>query len=191
MYINPMKWKTRTLGYSGLGLFGFYLLFIYKWTHHLLYKAVVDSEPKYVWEYVADFSNMMKLNPTIKEFDIIDESGNYDHWKYSVKYTERLSHFPIVQNTAHGHYSVKPKAVGFVIESKHRTCFLMGMSCLNSYSEFIFVPEGKSTKCIEKIDYECPLIFSSICRKEVTFQRQEIMKNLQSHFSTVNLDKEK
>jgi len=192
MYFNPMKWKTKTLAYTGLGLFGFYLLFIYKWTHHVLHEAIVkNSEPKHVWEFVADFSNMMKLNPTIEEFDIIDESGNYDHWKYSVKYTEHLSHLPIVRNTAHGHFSVKPKAEGFAIESKHRTCFLLGISCLNSDSEFIFTPVGKDTKCIEKIDYECPLLFSSFCRKEVMFQRQQIIKNLQSHFSNIHLNKKK
>lgn len=57
---------------------------------------------------------------------------------------------------------------------------------MDSYSEFIFEPLGKDTKCIEKIKYECPLIFSAFCRKEALYQRQEIMKNLQMHFSTVD-----
>lgn len=61
-----MKWKTRTLGYSGLGLFVFYLFFVYKWSHQFTYEATVkNANPKHVWEFVADFSNMMKLNPTL------------------------------------------------------------------------------------------------------------------------------
>ncbi|OXU30090.1 hypothetical protein TSAR_004179 [Trichomalopsis sarcophagae] len=187
MALNPMKWKARTLAYSGLGLFGFYFLFVYKWTHHFLYEATVkNSKPEHVWEFVADFSNMIKLNPTLEEFNIIAESGNYEHWKYSVQYTEHLSHLPVIKNTAHGHFSVKPRTEGYVIESNHRTCFFLGISCLESNSEFIFEPKGQDTKCIEKIDYECPLVFSSICRREVMYQRQEIMKNLQTYFDKRN-----
>ena len=62
---------------------------------------------------------------------------------------------------------------------------------MNSDSEFIFEPQGEDTKCIEKIQYECPLIFSSFCRKEAMYQRQEIMKNLQSHFLVINTRKRK
>ena len=72
----------------------------------------------------------------------MDESGNYDHWKYSVQYTEHLSHLPMIRNTAHGHFSVKPKSQGYIIESKHRTCFFLGMGCreLLSYEYLRYPP---------------------------------------------------
>lgn len=54
---------------------------------------------------------------------------------------------------------------------------------VTSDSEFIFEPAGKDTRCIEKIQYQCPLAFSNFCRREVEYQRHEIMKNLQQHFS--------
>lgn len=66
MYLNPMKWKTRTVAFGGLITFGFYFLFIYKWTHDFFYTAIVkNSNSKQVWEFVADFGNVMKLNPTM------------------------------------------------------------------------------------------------------------------------------
>ncbi|XP_066583461.1 uncharacterized protein [Prorops nasuta] len=185
MGLNPMKWKTRNVLYTILGVFGFYMFFIHKRTHKVLFEAVIqNSNPKHVWEYVADFSNVKKLNPTIEDFDIIAESGNYDHWKYSVKYTEHLSHLPIIRNTAHGHYAVREDNKGYVISSKHRTCFYSGLSCLDSVSQFRFDKDGVSdTKCIETVQYECPIAFSFLCYKEIMYQRKEIMNRLKLEFS--------
>lgn len=66
-----------------------------------------------------------------EEFNIIEESGNYEHWKYSVHYKEHLSNLPYIKHTAHGHYSVKPDDNGFLIGSQHRTCFLTDFDCGN------------------------------------------------------------
>lgn len=66
MSFNPIRWKTRTLAYCVTYVLGFYFLCVYKWTHHLDHEAIVkNSQPKHVWEFVADFSNMVKLNPTM------------------------------------------------------------------------------------------------------------------------------
>lgn len=64
-----------------------------------------------------------------EDFSVIDEGGNYDHWKYSVRYTEHLSHLPMIRNVAHGHYAVKPDDNGYVISSRHRTCFFSDFGC--------------------------------------------------------------
>ena len=69
-----------------------------------------------------------------EDWNIISESGNYDHWKYSVQYTEHLSHIPIIKNTAHGHFAVKPEDKGFSINSEHRTCFFSSVGCGKFFS---------------------------------------------------------
>lgn len=155
--INPMKWKTRNVLYTSLTLLIFYVLFVYKKKHYILFEGIIkNSNPIDVWEYVADFSNMKTLNPTMyvkyytslfffffcflfvlnfywhfcrKDFNIIAESGNYDHWKYSVEYTEHLSHIPIIRNTAHGHYAIREDNNGYLITSKHETCFFAKLGC--------------------------------------------------------------
>lgn len=65
------------------------------------------------------------------DFIIIKESGNYDHWKYSVDYSERLSHWPYLANRALAHFQVKanhPQEVYF-IHSTHQTCLFSGWYC--------------------------------------------------------------
>lgn len=65
------------------------------------------------------------------DFKVLAESGNYEHWKYSVAYTENLSHWPYLSNTAIAHFEVKPDAKNelFFINSVHQTCFLRGYLC--------------------------------------------------------------
>ncbi|XP_012283766.1 uncharacterized protein LOC105701530 [Orussus abietinus] len=184
MGINPMKWKTRTVAYTALGILLLYVLFIHTRTYEVTVTGTLkNSNPEHVWEYVADFSNMKTLNPTIEDFDIIEESGNYDHWKYSVKYTEHLSHMPAVKNTALGHFSILREKDDFVINSQHRTCFFANFGCLDSTSQFKFSGSKGETKCLETVKYECPMALSNLCDREVRYQRQEIMKNLKAHFT--------
>ncbi|XP_015431750.1 PREDICTED: uncharacterized protein LOC107188039 [Dufourea novaeangliae] len=185
MGINPMKWKTRSVLYSTLALFAFYMLFVYKKKNQVIFEDTInDSNPIHVWEYVADFSNMKKLNPTLEEFNIIAESGNYDHWKYSVEYTEHLSHIPIIRHVAQGHYAVRQDSNGYLITSKHHTCFFSKFGCLESISQFRFDRDGiNDTKCMETVQYECPIVFSELCFREVMYQREEIMKRLKLEFS--------
>lgn len=185
MGFNPMKWKTRTVLYALVAICMFYVLFMYKKKHQVMFEATIhNTDPKHVWEFVADFSNMKKLNPTIEEFNIVKESGNYDHWKYSVEYTEHLSHIPIIRNIALGHYAVRPEKDGYVITSKHHTCFFLNFGCLETVSQFRFdKDEEKNTKYLETVQYECPIAFSPLCYREVMYQREEIMKGIKREFA--------
>lgn len=55
---------------------------------------------------------------------------------------------------------------------------------VESISQFRFDREGTNdTKCIETVQYECPITFSTLCYKEVMYQREEIMKRLKLEFS--------
>ncbi|KAK2575048.1 hypothetical protein KPH14_008789 [Odynerus spinipes] len=81
MSINPMKWKTKNIVAAIFIICIFYLLFIHKESYRTEIEGVIqDTNPIKVWEFVADFSNMKLLNPLIEDFNIIAESGNYDHW---------------------------------------------------------------------------------------------------------------
>lgn len=75
------------------------------------------------------------INIYREDFNIIAESGNYDHWKYSVEYTEHLSYIPIIRNTAYGHYAIREDNNGYLITSKHQTCFFSKFGCC----EWIFL----------------------------------------------------
>lgn len=64
MSINPMKWKTKNIVYAIIMIFMFYYLFIHKKTNQTKIVGIINNtHPIYVWEFVADFSNMKLLNP--------------------------------------------------------------------------------------------------------------------------------
>ncbi|CAB3378105.1 Hypothetical predicted protein [Cloeon dipterum] len=151
-------------------------------TQHIELEYVVDEKAILVWEHVADFNNMMALNPTIVDFDIIEDKGNYKNWQYTVHYTEHLSNFPSIKNKAVGFYTVRPDGSDFLIESTHKTCFY-NLYCLSSASEFRFRMRGASqTTCLEKIDFQCPYLFTKICTSEAMHQRAMIRDKLIQFF---------
>ncbi|XP_065212592.1 uncharacterized protein LOC135840147 [Planococcus citri] len=152
------------------------------------YNAIVsNSRPIEVWEFVSDFNNMKKLNPTIKDFNILSESGNYKHWKYQVFYTECLSQLPSVTNFAWADFEAKKISDNeFVIHSTHKTCFMTSYTCVHTESTFLVEPtiDRYETSYTEIIDYECPVLFSKFCYTEVLHQREKIRKNLDYIFTT-------
>uniref|UniRef100_A0A1B6CZB6 Uncharacterized protein n=2 Tax=Clastoptera arizonana TaxID=38151 RepID=A0A1B6CZB6_9HEMI len=191
MYIREMHtlWFRRRLVYGCiLGIF-VWLLFRHK-NYTIKFEAVIDkSKPIEVWEYVADFSNMKKLNPTILDFSVEEESGNYKHWKYTVHYTEFLSYMPFIHNFARASFEVRPlTATSYIVESSHQTCFFTLYTCVDSSSKFVFEPETSrnGTKCTESVTYGCPIILYKFCEQEVWYQRKEIITNLQREFYIKN-----
>ncbi|XP_057658543.1 uncharacterized protein LOC130895330 [Diorhabda carinulata] len=177
--------KYRAIGLI-ISLFIIYLLFRKQTYEYKAYIFLPKVHPNKPWEFVADFSNMKYLNPTITDFSILDESGNYEHWKYSTEYFENLSHWPYLPNRSVAHFDIKAfvKNSEYYINSVHRTCLFMGFYCLNSESVFKFSDndETKGASCEENVKYECPSIFSLFCRREVIYQRKSIMNNLYKHF---------
>lgn len=49
---------------------------------------------------------------------------------------------------------------------------------VNSFSEFRFSAVGSDTYANEKIEYQCPPLLGSACRRELEFQRRAVMHNL-------------
>ncbi|EDW41040.1 uncharacterized protein LOC6605216 [Drosophila sechellia] len=141
------------------------------------------SQPEKVWEYVADFNKMRLLNPTILNFKILADHGHAHDWRYTVQYTERLSHWPYWLNTATAKYVVTKSMPGvspvaYAIKSTHQTCFFAGFYCLQSISEFTFRNSNGDTLAQENIQYQCPPLLGGMCRRELEFQRQAVMHNL-------------
>ncbi|KAF7268967.1 hypothetical protein GWI33_017951 [Rhynchophorus ferrugineus] len=135
----------------------------------------------------TDFSNMKYLNPTITDFIITDESGDYKHWKYTTVYNENLSHWPYLPNYSTAQFEIRsePEKEEYLIDSFHKTCMFNGFYCLNSISEFKFKRSNKGALCTETVIYECPRVFSSFCRREVEFQREAIIINLKNRFNNL------
>lgn len=97
-------------------------------------EAVIKNvKAEHVWEYVADFSKMKSLNPTILDFKITADHGNQNEWNYSVDYLEKLSYYPHWVNQNVGHFVVKSTTIDgrqtYLIESNHKTCFFFNLYC--------------------------------------------------------------
>uniref|UniRef100_A0A182M202 Uncharacterized protein n=1 Tax=Anopheles culicifacies TaxID=139723 RepID=A0A182M202_9DIPT len=182
-----VRWAKRRVFVSVTIVIVLYYFLSSSYQRYHISTIIPHTKPEDVWEFVADFSRMKKLNPTILNFRILADHGNFEHWKYSVEYDERLSHWPHTFNTAIGHYSVRklPESDGgqYSVASTHRTCFLFGLFCVNSKGEFKMSPIHKEdTYCEETVHYQCPFFFGRFCRREVEFQRQAIMENLKQQF---------
>lgn len=184
--MRTVQYKYKRIICCVLGIFVLYLLVrIGEYQHEESIKLknvkAVDA-----WDFVADFSNMKYLNPTIIEFNILSESGNYAHWVYTTAYTEVLSHWPYLSNVNVAKfdvYSSKNMKDTYYINSTHRTCLFRGFICLDSKSTFTFSPaENNATQCVESIQFECPVLLSNFCTREVKYQRTAIMNNLRKHF---------
>lgn len=111
----------------------FVYLFLFSRYQTYEYQEVIKNvKPETVWEYVADFSKMKTLNPTILEFKILSDHGNNEDWKYSVEYIEKLSHWPHWKSQATGNYHVRKvireRKYLYLVESTHKTCFF-GIYC--------------------------------------------------------------
>ncbi|CAB0013918.1 unnamed protein product [Nesidiocoris tenuis] len=160
--------------------------------YSLSYSGIIhDVDPYLVWEFLADFNNMLKLNPTIESFSIMYDKGETrNYWEYGVYYTEHLSNLPFVKNAAHAVYKIyklEDPSLEFTIESHHRTCFIGEYFCVDSESKFVCKPHGlqsKDTYCLEEVIYECPRLGYLFCHSEVTYQRRTIFKNLIQEFKS-------
>lgn len=52
-----------------------------------------------------------------------------------------------------------------------------------STGEFHFTASDADTHVAEIVNYQCPPMLGSVCRREVEYQRKAIMKNLIAHFN--------
>ncbi|XP_055693935.1 protein ABHD11-like isoform X1 [Lutzomyia longipalpis] len=132
--------------------------------------------------------NLYKNDDSSLDFYITSDTGNADHWKYSVAYKEKLAYWPHWQNHGEAQISVKklPQSKGghLSVDSTHRTCFLYGLYCLRAEGSFSFSPNPTGgTHVVETVHFQCPPFLGRFCRAEVQFQRNAIMNNLSYQFN--------
>ncbi|XP_052859912.1 uncharacterized protein LOC128267163 [Anopheles cruzii] len=182
-----IRWARRRLLIATVMAIALYYLLSSSYRTHEVSSILPHTKPEDVWEYLADFSHMKKLNPTIQGFRVLSEEGNKNLWKYTVEYDERLSHWPHSYNTAIGHYTVSKLSSAdggkYSVASQHQTCFLVGLFCLRSQGEFtISLVNLYDTLVTESVRFQCPFFFGSFCQREVEYQRTEIASKLKQHF---------
>lgn len=122
----------------------FVYLFLFSRYQTFEYQEVIkNAKPEAVWEYVADFSKMKLLNPTIVEFKILSDHGNNEDWQYTVEYIENMSHWPYWRNQAVGNYHVKKEIRDrkylYLVESTHKTCFFSFYCGKHNFSSFLLI----------------------------------------------------
>lgn len=210
MFINRGRQSKRKY-IIGICAIIFVYLFLFSRYQTFEYQEVIkNTKPETVWEYVADFSKMKLLNPTIVDFKILSDHGNNEDWQYTVEYIENMSHWPYWKNQAVGNYHVKKvvrdRKYLYLVESTHKTCFFSfycgKLNFFHSaylsaffkfYSSFTVKAKGEfqisdlnneDTLVVESIKYQCPPFLGTFCRREVEYQRKKIMFNLSYHFSS-------
>ncbi|XP_026278637.1 uncharacterized protein LOC127749875 isoform X1 [Frankliniella occidentalis] len=189
------RWRStspcvRRAALCGLAALVVYVLMSPRAFLHVEQFTIEQARPKDVWDFLADFSNMPKLNPTILDWELLSDGNSQGHWRYSVRYTERLSGLPSVSNYATAHFEVIPAKSNsdYLIRSTHSTCFYTDFLCLPTASETRFSPldGGMTTLCTERIEYACPWVMSGFCKKEVLYQRNAIRENLKVELYSQN-----
>lgn len=63
--MRTARWNAKRLGVAAAGLLVLYALFSASRQTHDAEVLVRNTPPKVVWDFVADFSNMLQLNPTM------------------------------------------------------------------------------------------------------------------------------
>lgn len=162
-----------------------FVLFRAQW-NSASFSTSVSENPHQVWEFVSDLNNAKKLNPSIFDFYITDhDKGNYDHWEYGAVIYETMAFIPVLTNVNYAEFTLKtsPNKDHYKILSTYRTCFFR-YACLHSKSEMTFSNDAAygGTKFRELIDYQCPFIFSWLCSRELTNQRNEWIKRLKNTY---------
>jgi hypothetical protein len=133
MFTTRGRYNKRTKYLAGLAAVIFIYLFLFSRYQTYEYQEVIKNvKPVVVWEFIADFSKMKQLNPTILDFKIVADHGNLEDWKYSVEYLEKLSHWPFWENWNTGNFHVRKvireRKYIYLVESVHKTCFA-GLYC--------------------------------------------------------------
>lgn len=138
------------------------------------------------------------------DFLILNDSGNFETWHYTVQYKEVSSNWPYLTSATLAHFEVKHvnKLVqAYYINSNHTSCMAFGCICckwksrivniifvclhvlVTTYSSYDFTQQGNGVDVFELVNYQCPVIFSYLCRKNIEHQRELIARNLIKHFS--------
>lgn len=63
--MSPLQWKTKRVAGILIAIIFLYLFVRVRNYKHEAFTTLENTHPSDVWEFVADFSNMKYLNPTV------------------------------------------------------------------------------------------------------------------------------
>ncbi|CRL02056.1 CLUMA_CG015075, isoform A [Clunio marinus] len=186
MFTNRGRQSKRKYMFGICAVIFVYLLLFSRYQTYEIQEVIKNVKPVTVWEFVADFSKMKSLNPTIHEFKILSDHGNNEDWKYTVEYIESMSGWPHWKNKINANFHVRKvirdRKYLYLVESVHKSCFF-SVFCLKANGEFEFTDiNNGDTLVTETVKYQCPPFLGQYCRKEVEYQRKKILYNLTNHF---------
>ncbi|XP_047474846.1 uncharacterized protein LOC125029103 [Penaeus chinensis] len=151
---------------------------------------IPNQEPKAVWDFVADFSNMPKLNTKIQRWELLDETGNYERWSYRVvTYETMVGGALFGLNENHGEVLVEPvKAPDhYYLQEVYTTYSLHGYLVVRNHGKMHFRREVRhgvrGTFFQQEAFSDCPLLLAPICSYEIDHNRRNFLANLASAFA--------
>ncbi|XP_076048069.1 uncharacterized protein LOC143029260 [Oratosquilla oratoria] len=173
-----------------LGLFLLVFVLFRKGQQLRDYKLFIpNQDPNAVWDVVADFSNIAKMNKRIRNWELLEEEGTWEKWSYKViSYEGMLGESILGLNVNHGLITVEPinPPDHYYIQCVFDTKSFRGLVTVNNWSKMNFrrvEQDGqKGTLYEEKVGMDCPLIFSPLCIYETDIQRAAFLENLQNWF---------
>ncbi|KAK7067201.1 hypothetical protein SK128_003610 [Halocaridina rubra] len=150
---------------------------------------IPKQEPKTVWNVVADFSNLAKLNTRIDRWELLDESGNFDRWTYRViSYETMIADWLFGLNENHGDILVEPIAAPdhYYMQEVYTTYSFHGWLTIKNQGIFNFkrsFQNGQAgTHILHDVSMNCPLLLGPVCKLETDLNRREFLKNLENWF---------
>ncbi|KAL7635436.1 UNVERIFIED_CONTAM: hypothetical protein RMT77_014505 [Armadillidium vulgare] len=157
------------------------------------YKIFIPNvDPKVVWEFLADYSNVAKLNIRIVKWQLVNEDkivkrkSHFPVWIYNVvSYETMIGQFLFGLNENHATIEVEEVDLAtshFRITNMFKTYSFRNLIKINNTSRMDFrksTNDGKiGTIFEEKIVMNCPLLFTFICNYETDRNREDFYRNL-------------
>lgn len=150
---------------------------------------IPNQEPKAVWDVVADFSNMVKMNTRIVRWEFLDESGNFDQWTYRViSYETMVGAWFFGLNENHGEVLVEPIHIPdhYYMQEVYTTYSFHGWLVIKNHGKTHFkrsTRDGQQGTLFQQETYSnCPLLLSPVCCLETDLNRAEFLRNLGNWF---------
>ncbi|CAL4161376.1 unnamed protein product, partial [Meganyctiphanes norvegica] len=183
--IHPRRLVVYIVGCL-LGL----LLLLKKGSQQRHYRLFIPNhDPQQVWELLADYSNMPQLNMRIENWELVDETGNFDNWSYKVITYERMMGDVVFGlNVNHIEVTVKPiKAPDhYFMQENCLTYTFRGLIIVNNVGDMHIksaVENGvQGTEFTETVTMDCPILFGQLCNWESDENRKDFLENLEIWF---------
>ncbi|KAK3854946.1 hypothetical protein Pcinc_038619, partial [Petrolisthes cinctipes] len=152
---------------------------------------IPNQEPKVVWDVLADFSNIARMNTRITQWQLVDETGDMDRWSYRlITYEGMVGEWLFGPNVNKGEVVVEPVAPPdhyyrqevYVTSSFRGLMTIHNSGTMNIHRSTSQQQGVPGTLLLHRTTSDCPLIFHWLCILETNFNRQVFLENLRKWF---------